>query len=275
LRRTPYVVYIAVDDLVPVRGKSIAGFDEFTAALEHHGIPNIWVTNRSRLHIDAPRREHAHTDPFIAEGGCVVCMPEDYFHLKPAKTLPLGRFTCIPVAELLPAAALALESLSEDTGVPTVTLKSLSPRELVQNTGLPLHDAEQMRRRDFDELFFFAGAADADERKFQAEAVARNLQLRQDGVLWSLAINADLRKCIQQITRLYDRALKYHAHILGIATSRNAATLFPACDRMILLTERNAAEPQGIAPTAQFPLHGVDTWEEIVEFITAKTEGLR
>lgn len=275
MRRTPYVVYIAIDDIVPLRAKSVSGFDEFTAALEHSGIPNIWITARSRLHIDAPRREHGHTDPFIAEGGSVVCMPEDYFHLKPAKTMPLGRFTCIPVADALPAAAVALESLSEDTGVPVVTLKSLSPRELVQNTGLHLHDAEQMRRRDFDELFFFAGASAADELKFQKEATARGLQLRQDGVLWSLAINANLRKCIEEITKLYDRALKYHAPALGIATSKNADSLFAACDRTILLTDRNTPVNGTTRPGAQFPLHDPGSWEEIVELLTAKNETAR
>src|SRR2546429_7827922 len=69
-------------------------------------------------------------------------LPEDYFHLRPesgnfrsrpTSTLRLGRFTCIPLAEPLPAASDALESLSQETGVPVVTLRSLSVRELVQN----------------------------------------------------------------------------------------------------------------------------------------------
>jgi len=276
LRQTSYVVYTAVDDLVPARGKRVSGFDEFTAALEHNGIPNVWVTNRSRLHIDAPRREQGHTDPFIAEGGSVVCTPEDYFHLKPAKTVPLGRFTCIPVAEALPAAARALESLSDDTGVPVVTLKSLSPRELVQNTGLRLQDAEQMRRRDFDELFFFAGASGDDELKFQNEAAARNLALRQDGVLWSLAIKADLRRCIQEITGLYDRALRYHAHVLGIATAKYAESLFACCERTILLTDRHSAKsPAASSEIARFALHDPDTWENILGTLGSKNEAAR
>ena len=276
MRQTAYVVYTAVDNLVPARAKSIPGFDEFTAALEHNGIPNVWVTNRSRLHIDAPRREHGHTDPFIAEGGSVVCTPEDYFHLKPAKTVPLGRFTCIPVAEALPAAARALESLSDDTGVPVVTLKSLSPRELVQNTGLRLQDAEQMRRRDFDELFFFAGASGDDELKFQREAAARNLELRQDGVLWSLSIKADLGRCIQEITGLYDRALRYHAHILGIATTKYAESLFRCCERTILLTDRHSAKsPAASSETARFALHDPGTWENILGVLGSKNEAAR
>ncbi|MDQ1409135.1 MAG: mannosyl-3-phosphoglycerate phosphatase, partial [Acidobacteriaceae bacterium] len=166
MRQTPCVLYIAVDGLIPLRGRSVAGLDEFTAALDHAGLPAVWLTNRSRLEFDAARRKHAHTHPFIAEGGSGVYLPEGYFHLRPEKTIRLGRFTCVPMAEMLPAAANALEALSEETNVPVVALSSLSPRELAQNTGLPQREAELVRQRDFDELFFFAGASEKDIQRF-------------------------------------------------------------------------------------------------------------
>src|ERR1700730_7673262 len=136
LRQTPCVLYIAVDELIPARGRSVAGLDEFTAALDHAGIPAVWVTNRSRLEFDAARRKHAHTHPFIAEGGSGVYLPEGYFHLRPEKTVRLGRFTCVPMAEALPAAAHALEALSEETNVPVVGLGLFSLPELGWSTWL-------------------------------------------------------------------------------------------------------------------------------------------
>src|SRR5207247_671411 len=135
LRQTASFLYIAVDRLVPERGKGIAGFDEFTAALDHAGVPAVWLTRRSRLQFDEPRRKLGHAHPFIGEDGCGVYLPEDYFHLRPesgnfrsrpTSTLRLGRFTCIPLAEPLPAASDALESLSQESGVPVVT-EDLAP----------------------------------------------------------------------------------------------------------------------------------------------------
>lgn len=246
MRQTSSVLYIAVDALIPERGKAIAGFDEFTAALDHEGIPAVWLTSRSRLQFDEPRRKLGHTHPFIAEDGCGVYLPEDYFHLRPdsasarsgkASTLRLGRFTCIPCAEALPAAAEALEALSEETGVPTVTLRSLSLRELAQNTGLPAREAELARQRDFDELFFFAGASDAEVGRFLAEGRKHKMEFREHGVLWSAAIGASIQRCVSALTKLYDRALRYHAHSVAIAKTDSAAGLFPFCDRRILLTE--------------------------------------
>ena len=281
LRQTSNILYIAVDELIPVRGRGLPGLDEFTAALDHAGIPAVWLTGRSRLQFDDARRKHGHTHPFIAEDGCAVYLPEDYFHLRPestisktqkAVTVRLGRFTCLPVAEALPVAAEGLESLSEDAGVPIVTLRSLSPRELSQNTGLPAREAELSRQRDFDDLFFFAGVSEQNIQRFLAEGRARKLEFRQHGVLWSAAIGASVPRCIRDLSKLYDRALRYHAHTLGIATPELAAGLFPSCERKILLTARKSESETGDAPggrgVRQMDLHSPRLWEQILEAVT-------
>jgi predicted mannosyl-3-phosphoglycerate phosphatase (HAD superfamily) len=284
LRQTSSVLYIAVDALIPLRGGSLPGLDEFTAALDHEAIPAVWLTSRSRLQFDDARRKHAHTHPFIAEDGCAVYLPEDYFHLRPASdaprtrkaaTLRLGRFTCIPVADGLPAAAEALQTLSQDTGVPVVTLRSLSPRELMQNTGLPQKEAELARQRDFDDIFFFAGASDEEVGRFLAEGRSRNLQFRQHGVLWSAAIGPSVQRCIRELAKLYDRALRFHAHTLGIATPDLAAGLFPFCERTILLIDRKsgeASQDQPDTPQARrLPLHEPEVWERLLAAIATRT----
>jgi len=274
LRQTPCVLYIAVDGLIPPRGRSAAGLDEFTAALDHAGIPAVWVTNRSRLEFDAARRKHAHTHPFIAEGGSGVYLPEGYFHLRPEKTVRLGRFTCVPMAEALPAATNALEALSEETNVPVVALSSLSPRELAQNTGLPQREAELVRQRDFDELFFFAGASEKDIQRFVHAGREKKYELRQHGVMWSLAIGASLKRCIQSLSKLYDRALRYHPTIMGIAKAEESKELFAACDRSILLTDGNNEEESDASPqatrgarTRRYSLHDPEIWQLILEQI--------
>ena len=284
MRHTSSVLYIAVDELIPVRGTSLHGLDEFTATLDHQGIPAIWLTSRSRLQFDDARRKHGHKHPFIAEDGCAVYLPEDYFHLrsdsKAARTgkdspLRLGRFTCLPSAEILPAAAEALEALSEKTGVPVVTLRSLTPRELVQNTGLPQREAELARQRDFDEIFFFAGVSNEAIAKFLGEGRHRGMQFRQHGVLWSAAIGASIQHCMRELTKLYDRALRSHAHLVGIATPELAAGLFPHCERAILLTDRKSEQPSLDEPNTpqsrRLPMHAPDVWEQVLDSITTKS----
>jgi predicted mannosyl-3-phosphoglycerate phosphatase (HAD superfamily) len=291
LRLTSSVLYIAVDPLLPERGKSAAGFDEFTAALDHKGIPAVWLTSRSRLQFDEPRRKLGHVHPFIAEDGCGVYLPEDYFHLRPGSdgarsaktsTLRLGRFTCIPSAEALPAAADALEALSEETGVPLVTLRSLSLRELAQNTGLPAREAELARQRDFDELFFFAGSSDAHIQQFLAAGRQHRIKFRQHGVLWSAAIGASIQRCVSALTKLYDRALRYHAHSVAVATADLAPSLFPFCDKKILLTNSNMEQDGSESPASsglgrsrgrvhEVRLQSSGVWEQVLECVVPKS----
>jgi len=95
-----------------------------------------------------------------------------------------------------------------------------------------------MRHRDFDELFFFAGVAEADVRRFVEESANRHRQLRQRGVLWSLAVGANLKQCVRELSKLYTRALRSQPKIVGIAGENGAAELLAACDRGFHLVDR-------------------------------------
>jgi predicted mannosyl-3-phosphoglycerate phosphatase (HAD superfamily) len=281
LRSPTTIVYCAIDDLISPTGKPLSGFPQFLDSLAESPIPCVWVTSRTRSQLDATLRKLGQSEPFIAEGGSGVYLPEDYFHLRPATTTRLGRFTCIPVASPQPAAAEALELLAEDTGISIVPLRSLSPRELSQNTGLPQREAELIRLRDFDELFFFAGASDEDIAEFRAEAARKKLPLRLRGAFWSLAVGANLSTCTRELTKLYDRALRAHAFNVAVATTEEARELFPACEHAILLADRpsentppHSAPPSGHSASRPapkcFPLFSADTWKLVLDTIVAR-----
>jgi mannosyl-3-phosphoglycerate phosphatase len=274
LHQTSTVVFCAIDALLPVRGKTQGGFEEFSVALEHAAVPVVWVTNRSRAQMDDPIRKLGHRHPFIGEGGCAAYLPEGYFHLRVEKTVRLGRFTCIPTAEQQPAARNALEELSEETGVAVVPLRSLSLHELAHNLGLPAREAELARQRDFDEFFFFAGASETDIAGFHAEASRRKLLLRRRGVLWSLAAGANLGRCVRELTKLYQRALRLRQSSVGIATAEEPEDLLAACDRSLVLTEQSSANDSQTRlhgrRTKEIPLSDPEVWERVISELTVK-----
>jgi mannosyl-3-phosphoglycerate phosphatase len=274
LRSSNTVVFCAIDDLIPLPGKPLSGFPEFLGSLAEVGIPCVWVTSRNRHQLDAILRKLGHGQPFIGEGGSCVYLAEDYFHLKPAHTARLGRFIAIPVAKPQPAAAEALDLLSEQSGITVVPLQSLSPRELIQNTGLARNDAEAIRQRDFDEIFFFAGVSDKDIQHFRQQATHLKFSVRQHGSLWSLAVGASLASCVRELRRLYDRAFHRPAFLVGLGTSLDAEELFPCCDRALLLTDRtNASRPSNLkaqTPAKPLPLFQADSWELALEAIQTR-----
>lgn len=271
MRPSNTVVFCAIDEFVPFPGKPLTGFPEFLHGLAQAGIPCVWVTLRNRHQLDSSLRKLGHSAPFIGEGGSAVYLPEDYFHLKPELTVRLGRFTCIPVAEPQPAAAEALETLAEEVGTSVVPLRSLSPRELSQNTGLPRREAEALRQGDFDELFFFAGASDLVIRKFLQKAQHYKVSIRSRGALWSLAVHPSLVICVQELRKLYNRALHSHAFALAVATMADSAELGKACDRSIFLVdrapERELASPADRPTPKTIRLFSADTWELVLESI--------
>jgi len=274
LRPTNTVLYCAIDNLISVTGKPLTGFPEFLDALAHSMTPCIWITSRTRAQIDFALRKFGHSAPFIAEGGSGVYIPEDYFHLKPARTIRLARFTCIPVGSPQPDASEALDSVAAETGISVVPLRALSPRELTQNTGLPPREAELLRTRDFDELFFFAGATDSDIQKFTLAARGKKLLLRSRGTFWSLSVGASLSTCIRELSKLFERALRAKPFNVAMATTEEAGELFPFAQRPILLTDRTSANDPALSQihptTKSLPLFSSDTWESALETVLAK-----
>lgn len=259
MRSTTTVVFCAIDDLISETNKAVTGFPEFLEGLGEADIPLVPVTSRSRLQFDSTLRKFGLAHPFLAEGGCGVYLPEDYFHLRPTRSQRMGRFTCIPVAEPQPGAAEMLDSLAEKTRIEVVALRGLSPRELSQNVGLPQREAELLRQRDFDELFFFAGS-EADIRRFREEASGNKAQVRPHGALWSLAVGASTATCIRELGQLYQRSFRAAPLKIGIATAEGSAELLPACDRCLFLTARGIEVPTAAHKCRTLPLFSPDTW---------------
>ena len=268
--RSTTVVLCAIDNLISVTNQALTGFPEFLEGLTEANIPFVPLTGRSRQQLDATLRKFALAHPFIAEGGSGVYLPEDYFHLKAPRSTRMGRFTCIPEGSPQPAASEMLDSLGEETGIQVVALRSLSPRELAQNVGLRQREAELLRQRDFDELFFFAGATEADVERFRAAAATKGAQIRERGALWSLAIRANLNACVRDLSQLYQRSLRANPLRIGIATADEAEEIFPTCDRCLLLMTRDAGPSTEVAKCKTLPLYSAETWAQALESIVTR-----
>jgi len=311
LRRTQ-TVYVETDPFFSPRGKVLHHFDEFLRQLARAQMPCVWMTGWTRAQLDEPRRRLGQSDPYIGENGCGVYLPEDYFHLKGSNTIRLGRYTCIPIAKPQPAAREALEELSSELDISVVPLRKLSHRELGQNTNLPAKEADLIRLRDFDELFFFAGASAADIGKFRSEAKLRGLVVQSAGQFWSLSSGGNVAKCVRELGALYDRALRSHALRIGVRVSgseehtklEEARDSWPtsAFDRTLSLAERiedsgegnarsevpkESAQPeddhdviQPDPPAAsarrnRFHLRAPDVWSDVMTSITPYSEQRR
>jgi hypothetical protein len=180
------------------------------------------------------------------------------------------------VAEPQPAAQAALEELAVETGVSVVPIRSLPPKQLAQNLSLAQKEAELARQRDFDELFFFAGATSEQMKQFEFAAGTRRLALRPRGAFWSLAIGASISRCIQELSKLYDRALHAHARTIGILTTYEPSRVGSSCDRLIVLTGKEPAQqdaettPRQSRRVMELALNSPHVWDRLLEVVSAK-----
>src|SRR5260370_37769723 len=98
------------------------------------------------------------------------------------------------------------------------------------------------------------------------KAVERKLQLRQHGMLWSVAGGTSLKRSVLELSKLYSRALRSHPKVVGLATPEEAVELFPACNRSVLLKTQERDHLASLAglQAAKFSLADTHVWERLV-----------
>jgi predicted mannosyl-3-phosphoglycerate phosphatase (HAD superfamily) len=273
LKQPSVVVYLALDAFLPLGGKPEPGLFSLLGALEERSIPVVLVSGRSRLQMDDARRRLDHAHPFIAESGSAVFIPEDYFHRKIEGGMRMGRFLCMPVATPQPAAREALDALCEAAGISVVTLRSLSPRELAQNTGLPVREAEMVRQGDFEEYFFFAGSSDEDIARFRQIAAERGLSLHEDAPLWGLSVGADLARAVKQTSALYDKSFHGHLATVGVQDNADESAIAEICKRGIRIVRGRAASGEEVEPSERLhtvPVRTPEDWAQLADLLNRR-----
>jgi hypothetical protein len=87
-------------------------------------------------------------------------------------------------------------------------------------------------------------------------------------------MGASTQRCIQGLSKLYDRALRQHAHTVGIATEDLSPGLFPYCERTVLLTNSaqvsDSADHPAEPRARRLELRSPDIWERILEAVSTR-----
>ncbi len=203
--------------------------------IERRGVPLIFVTSKTRAELDVLRRKLGNKHPFITENGGGIFIPEGYFNLRIEGGRRIGRYICCALARPYAEITYELTEIATEAGAEVVGFHQMSAREIAQNTGLDLRQAELARRRDFDEPFFFAGASDEIIRDFCQAAARRGMQVTRSGRFWHLAAGSDKGRATRQLLKLYRSATRSRFTCVGLGDSENDTPLLAAVDQPVLL----------------------------------------
>src|SRR6478672_1342445 len=153
-----YVVFVDLDGtLLDTGTASWETAATAIQALRTYGIPLILVSSKTRAELEPLRRRLQHQDPFIAENGAAVFVPQGLF------TFPLERVrtkASYDVIELgMPYHMLrdVLKQIEDAVETPLHGFGDLSVEEIMQITGLSHADAELAGMREYDEPFLLEG----------------------------------------------------------------------------------------------------------------------
>ena len=214
---------------------SWAKAEEALSQIDRRGVPLIFVTSKTRAELEQLRRKLGHTHPFVTENGGGIFIPQGYFNVHIEGARRVGRYQCLELARPYAVIVAALEEIAAETGVNVVGFHQMSTREIAQNTGLNLRQAQLARQREFDEPFFFAGATEQQTQKFVHAAKRRGMTVERGGRFWHLFSGSDKGRAVRYLASLYRSAARRRLRSVGLGDSANDLSLLAAVDHAVLL----------------------------------------
>jgi mannosyl-3-phosphoglycerate phosphatase len=230
------VIFTDLDGtLLDHRTYSWAAAEEALAEIERRRIPWVIVTSKTRAEVELLRRKLEHGHPFVTENGGGVFIPHGYFPQRLEGVTSTGRYHCLSFGKPYEQVADQAAELADEARVEIVGFRQMSAREVAENTGLSMKEAELARQREFDEPFFFAGATDAAIEKFSELARERGLGLTRGGRFWHAFAGSDKGRAVRWLMKEFRAALRTRLRAVALGDSANDLPMLAAVDLAILV----------------------------------------
>jgi mannosyl-3-phosphoglycerate phosphatase len=214
--------------------------EEALAELERRRVPLVFVTSKTRAEVEVLQRKVGRLEPFITENGGGIFIPHGYFPQRIEDAFTVGRYHCVALARPYAEIVEDLDAIAEEAEASIVGFHQMSAKEIAQNTGLPLKQAELARHREFDEPFFFAGAGEDRIQRFVHLAKLRKIEIVRGGRFWHAFSGSDKGRAVKHLMKLYRAALRSRQRAIGLGDSANDLPMLAAVDVAVLV-----AKPDG------------------------------
>jgi mannosyl-3-phosphoglycerate phosphatase len=237
------------------------------AELDRRKIPLVFVTSKTRAEVERLRRKLGNQHPFVTENGGGIFLPPEYFPVRIPQATKVARYHCIALARPYAEIVEALAEIAAEAGAEVVGFHQMSAREIAQNTGLSVEEAELARQRDFDEPFFFA-AGPAAEQRFLELARERGLEVARGGRFWHLFAGSDKGRAVKELMKLYRHRAPVRLRAVALGDSANDLPMLAAADYPILVQKPGGkyddAVLEKLPRVHRAPAPGPDGWNAAV-----------
>lgn len=265
-----FVLFTALENcLLDPRTDSCSAAEEVLAELDRRRIPWVIFSGRTRAQLDPLRRKMGHRHPFVAENGGGLFLPQDYFNIAVEGSRRAGGFQLIPMGTPYAETCAALEEIAGESDIEIASLARMKLQETAQNLGVSMDEAHRARQREFEELFFIAGATEKKTADFVELARQRGFTAHAGEPLWRFSGVPDAGPAARQLVKLYRAAApRERFQVVGIGSSESDLPMLAAANKQYLLEIPGKKPQEGETPkSAQIERAGpagAASWAKLV-----------
>jgi len=147
------IVFTDIDGTILDQKNSFQQTRPLLKQLQALATPLIFCSSKTKSEIELYRKELGVTDPFIAENGAAIFIPNGYFSFEYPCTEKNGEYTKIGLGESYEAVRGKLAKLATAINAEIVGFGDMTAEELAVDTGLPVALAKLAKEREYDEPF--------------------------------------------------------------------------------------------------------------------------
>jgi mannosyl-3-phosphoglycerate phosphatase len=239
--------------------------------LKRRGIPLILVSSKTRAEMETIRERLQNREPFIAENGGAVFVPEGYFRFPLDRAISRGLYQVLEFGTPYAEIRTALNDIARTVGYDLKGFGDLSVDEIATKTGLSYPEAVLAKQREYDEPFTILGTGDRSDQILQLirkHAEQRGLRCVSGGQFHHLTGLHDKGKASHALIRWYRRQYEPDGGpvTIGLGDSDNDLPMLAEVDQPVLIqkTDGSYASCRSLTNLLRSPGVGPIGWNQAV-----------
>ncbi|GLS83086.1 HAD-IIB family hydrolase [Paraferrimonas haliotis] len=210
---------------------------------QHHTIPIIVNTSKTRLESMVIRKSLGLSDPFIVENGSAVCIPKPWMarlHCESEQLLQTSDHWVLPLGTSRHRILAKLEKLRA-LGFRFQGFSEMPLSHLMEATGLSATDAELANQREYSEPIIWQDS-DAELERFKECLKQEQLTLLKGGRFYHVLGATSKGRALRWLKQAYQQKNRALTTVVGLGDSANDIEMLNEAD---------------IAIWVRSPIHGV------------------
>lgn len=229
-----YIVFSDIDGtLVDFSSYSLELSITAVKYLQEKQVPLILCSSKTRAEVELYRNKISCQDPFIAENGGGIYIPEGYFPKTPIPSTLRDGYHIIELGVPYSRLRTLLEDLRSRTGYPIKGMGDMTLEEICRHTGLLKEEAELARRREFNEPFIIENSH-PDMSILWQFAAEMGVNITKGGRFYHILGKNDKGVAVKRLSALFANQFGEIATI-ALGDSPNDLTMLQATDMPVLV----------------------------------------